>query len=79
MKAPNANRMLSVKQVSTRTGLKVRTIREWMKLRKIAYVRLGHRVVISEREVARLIQEGTVPALPFAAAGSDSEGSPVIT
>jgi excisionase family DNA binding protein len=54
--------MLTVRQASERLGLRESTLRAWIAQRRIGVVRLGRCVRVSEAEVRRLIEEGTVPA-----------------
>jgi excisionase family DNA binding protein len=56
-------RLLSIPEVAQLLSLKEITIRKWMEQRRIAYVRLGRRVAISELEISRIIEAGSVPAL----------------
>jgi excisionase family DNA binding protein len=44
--------------------LKKATISKWVQQRRITYVKLGHRVLIPESEIQRLIEANTFPALP---------------
>jgi excisionase family DNA binding protein len=62
-KAPSGN-LLRIAQVAERLSLKPSTIRAWVLLRKIAYVKIGGAVRISEAEVERIIRDGMVPARP---------------
>ena len=54
------NQLLEIPKAAERLGLKARTIRRWVFLRKITYVKVGGAVRIPESEVARVIKEGTV-------------------
>jgi len=49
-------RLLTVKQVAARLGLKERTIRRWILARKITYVKLGRWVRIPRRSLRELVQ-----------------------
>jgi excisionase family DNA binding protein len=53
--------MLTVRTTAERLGLKEPTIRLWISLGKIAYVKLGRSVRVSEEEISRLIRENTIP------------------
>jgi Helix-turn-helix domain len=46
------------------TGIKQNTWRFWAKQRRIAVVYLGRRVKIRESDLQKLIEAGSVPALP---------------
>ena len=41
----------------------VHTIRAWIARRNIAHIRLGRAVRVSDDEIARLIEHGSVPAV----------------
>lgn len=61
-------RLLTLQQFAQRLGVSVHTARVWARRRQVSTVRLGRprrgcRVQIPESEVARLVSEGTVPAL----------------
>jgi excisionase family DNA binding protein len=53
----------SVEAAVPRLGIKQPTLRKWIALRRIGYVRIGRRIFITDDEIARLVQAGTVPAL----------------
>jgi len=55
-------RFMSVKKAAEELDLKEVTIREWIRERRIAVVRLGRTVKVPVEEIERLIQLGTVPA-----------------
>jgi excisionase family DNA binding protein len=57
---PRPSRLLTVTQVATRLGLKERTIRRWVQMRRITYVKLGHAVRIPERSLHELVRRRTV-------------------
>jgi excisionase family DNA binding protein len=54
----------TVEQAAADLGLSVHTIRAWIARRKIGHVRLGRAVRIPATEIARLIEQGTIPACP---------------
>lgn len=56
-------RLLSVKQVALRLGLKERTVRRWILMRKITYVKLGHWVRIPERSIRVFVKRRIVPRI----------------
>ena len=53
-------KLLTVPETATTLGVKEKTIRRWILLRKVTYVKLGSAVRIPQSEVSRLIEEGTV-------------------
>jgi excisionase family DNA binding protein len=53
----------SVEAAVPRLGIKQPTLRKWIAQRRIGYVRVGRRIFISDDEIARIVQAGTVPAL----------------
>ncbi len=55
-------RLLTVPEAAATLGLKTATIRAWIWMRKIDYVKLGRSVRLTEQTVRQLIDEGTVPA-----------------
>jgi excisionase family DNA binding protein len=60
-----AEKMFRVSELAALLGVKEATIRKWVQLRKIAYVKLnGCAVRIAESEVRRLIADGHVAARP---------------
>jgi excisionase family DNA binding protein len=54
----------TVKEAADELGLSPHTIRLWIAQRKIGHVRLGRAVRVPATEIARLVERGTVPALP---------------
>ena len=60
----DATELLSIAEAARRLGLRPITIRLWASARKISRVRLGRRVLIPASEITRLIEAGTIPALP---------------
>jgi len=55
--------LVSIESAAARLGLRPVTVRQWANRRLIERVKLGRRVLISEREIARLISENTIPRL----------------
>jgi excisionase family DNA binding protein len=53
----------TVEQAAADLCVSVHTIRAWIARRKISSVRLGRAVRVPAAEIARLIEQGTVPAL----------------
>jgi excisionase family DNA binding protein len=58
-KDPHLN---SIEVAAPRLGHKEPTIRKWVAQKRIGHVRIGRRVFISDDEIARIVQAGTVPA-----------------
>ena len=56
--------LVSIENAAARLGLRPVTVRQWANRRLIERVKLGRRVLISEREIERLISENTIPRLP---------------
>lgn len=55
--------LLNVAEAAERLGLSPFTVRTWIARRRIAFVKVGPRAVrISEAEIDRLVNQGTVPA-----------------
>jgi excisionase family DNA binding protein len=59
----NSTRLLSVRQAADRLGLSIATIRSWVYLRRIEYVKIGRSVRLREDTLQALIEDGTIPAL----------------
>lgn len=53
-------KLLTIPESARRLGVKDRTVRRWVSIRKITYVKVGAAVRISESEINRFIREGTV-------------------
>jgi excisionase family DNA binding protein len=60
-----------VEQAAADLSVSVHTIRAWIARRKIGSVRLGRAVRIPTTEIARLVEQGTTPAV-------DDRGRPVM-
>ena len=54
----------TIDEAAERLRLKPRTVRRWIFLRKVDYVKVGASVRIPESEIERIIQEGTVSRIP---------------
>jgi excisionase family DNA binding protein len=55
-------RLLTVAETAERLGVKIPTIRLWLTLRKLEYVKLSRAVRVPESEVERLIRDNTISA-----------------
>jgi excisionase family DNA binding protein len=56
--------LLTVHEAARRLGLKNKTIRKWITLRKIEFIKAGERSVrISSLEIDRIIESGRIPRL----------------
>ncbi|WP_263375552.1 helix-turn-helix domain-containing protein [Granulicella aggregans] len=53
----------SLPQAAEELGITVNTLRAWVYRRKIAYVKVGRSVRVSEETIQRIIDRGTIPAL----------------
>jgi excisionase family DNA binding protein len=67
------SRLLNVHQAAARLGLKEKTIRQWIALRKIEYVKAGAAVRIRQSEIDRIIRAGTVDRHLIERVGVDHE------
>lgn len=54
----------TVPEAAERLALKERTVRRWILLRKIDYIKVGGAVRIPASEIKRIIQEGRVRRMP---------------
>jgi excisionase family DNA binding protein len=70
-----ANRMVTVRRAATQFGLKEKTIRRWLALRKIEYIKIGGAVRISQSEITRIIENGTVSRTLGNERGFETEAS----
>lgn len=55
-----ADKLLTIAEAAERLRIRPRTVRRWVGLRKIEYVKAGKSVRISEIEIQRIIAEGTM-------------------
>jgi excisionase family DNA binding protein len=55
-----ADQLQTIDETAQRLRLKPRTVRRWVFLRKVGYVKVGGAVRIPESEIERVISEGTV-------------------
>jgi excisionase family DNA binding protein len=63
MAAANTVKLRSLPEAAERLGLSVKCLRGWVWQRKIAFVKVGRAVRISDSTIEQLIARGTVPAL----------------
>jgi len=61
---PKHEELLSIASAASRLGLAPITVRQWAARRRISRVKLGRRTLIPVSEIERLIEAGTIPALP---------------
>lgn len=54
-------RLLNVHQAAEQLGLRDKTIRNWIALRRIEFVKVGAAVRIRQSEIDRIVRSGTVP------------------
>ena len=56
--------LLSIREAARRLGLREKTLRRWVSIRAIEYIKAGKRAVrISSAEIDRLIESGRVPRI----------------
>ena len=55
-----SDKLLTIAEAAERLGIRPRTVRRWVSLRQIEYIKAGKSVRISEIEVQRIISEGTM-------------------
>jgi len=55
-----AKRLLNVHQAAEQLGLKDKTLRQWISLRKIEFIKVGMAVRIDQSEVDRILRCGRV-------------------
>lgn len=55
-------KLLGLREVATRLGLSLHTVRRWASQRRIPIIRLGGRVLVSEKDLARFIEAHRLPA-----------------
>jgi excisionase family DNA binding protein len=53
----------TVQEAAEELGLSVHTIRAWIANRRLSHLRLGRSIRIPAAEIARVIEESTVPAV----------------
>ncbi len=57
--------LLTIREAAQKLGLREKTLRRWVALRKIEYIKAGERAVrIPSDEIDRLIEAGRVPRIP---------------
>lgn len=59
----NSTNPLTVEQTAERLGVKVPTVRSWLSQRRLAYHKLGRRVLIDSRDVELFWSNGRVEAV----------------
>jgi excisionase family DNA binding protein len=64
VKGITQERLLTIEEAAEALGLKPPTIRKWVGQRRIGYHRLGRAFRISDAEIQRLLEAGSVPAAP---------------
>ena len=68
--------LLTIREAARRLGLREKSLRRWVSLRKIEYIKAGERAVrISSAEIDRLIESGRVPRIvkPAPTKGGNAE------
>lgn len=56
-------KLLSVPEFADAVGLSPKTIRQWVWMRRVSYVRVGRSIRFKPETVAEILDRGTVPAL----------------
>jgi excisionase family DNA binding protein len=54
-------KLLTVTEAAERLRVRPGTLRRWVGLRKIEYIKAGRSVRIPEEEIRRIVREGTFP------------------
>jgi excisionase family DNA binding protein len=57
--------LLTPEEVAFRLGVNPRRVLHWVRIGRLGYVRLAGTVRIPPAEVARMIEQGRMPARPF--------------
>jgi excisionase family DNA binding protein len=57
-----AKTLYRLREVATRTGMSLKTVRRWASERRIPVVKLGRSVLVDERDLDRLIESRRIPA-----------------
>lgn len=71
--------LLTIREAARRLGLREKSLRRWVSLRKIEYIKAGERAVrISSAEVDRLIESGRVPRIANPAPSKSSNAEPYL-
>lgn len=55
-------KLLTVKEVARELGIAEVTVRLWLAQRRFKHVKLGRAIRIPASEIARVVEQGTVPA-----------------
>jgi excisionase family DNA binding protein len=58
------DQLQTIDEAAQRLRLKPQTVRRWVFLRKVDYVKVGGAVRIPKSEIERVISEGTVQRIP---------------
>jgi excisionase family DNA binding protein len=53
-------KLITITEAAERLSLRPGTLRRWVGLRKIEYIKAGRSVRICEEEIGRIVREGTV-------------------
>ncbi len=57
------SKLLTVAEFADAVGLSPKTIRQWVWMRRVAYVRVGRAIRFKPETAQDLIDHGTIPAL----------------
>jgi excisionase family DNA binding protein len=71
---------MTIQQAAQMLGLREKTIRRWVALRKIEYIKAGERAVrITSTEISRIIELGRNPRIEGRDLGAPKTGAPSVT
>ncbi len=57
------SKLLSVAEFAESVGLSPKTVRQWVWMRRVSYVRVGRAIRFRQETVKEILDRGTVPAL----------------
>lgn len=57
------SKLLTVEEFADAVGLSPKTIRQWVWMRRVPYVRVGRAIRFRRETVEEILNRGTVPAL----------------
>jgi excisionase family DNA binding protein len=52
----------TVKQAAEQWNISERTVRDWIYLRKVTFIRVGRCIRIPQSEIDKVLEQGTIPA-----------------
>ena len=63
MNANDLKPLLSVSQAAELLGIREQTVRKWLSVGRLAYVKVGRRTLLEQSAVSQLIEDGRRQAL----------------